>query len=89
MTIVLALLDWIGILYNGSYFLGLVKSVRRARSQDIHEARFCMHQRTQHVITDNDSNDKWSGEEWNYKQAKAYVAERPCACLLHYRWFLR
>ncbi|KAG1783556.1 hypothetical protein EV702DRAFT_956927 [Suillus placidus] len=64
------------------HFLGLIKGVRRARPQDTHEARFYMHQKTHRVITDSDSTDEWSGEEWNYKQAKTHVAERPGACLL-------
>ncbi|KAG2350758.1 hypothetical protein BDR05DRAFT_972225 [Suillus weaverae] len=40
------------------HFLGLIKSIRRARPQDIHEARFYMHpgQKPRHVITDSDSN---------------------------------
>ncbi|KAG2155535.1 hypothetical protein DEU56DRAFT_312904 [Suillus clintonianus] len=64
------------------HFLGLVKSVRRARPEDIHEARFYMHQKTRCGITDSDSHNKWSEVEWNCEQAKAYITGRPGTCLL-------
>ncbi|KAG1757208.1 hypothetical protein EDB19DRAFT_1891012 [Suillus lakei] len=65
------------------HFLGLIKSVRRARPEDIHEARFYMHQKTHRGITDSaHSNNEWSGEEWNCEQALEYLVDRPGACLL-------
>ena len=63
--------------------LGLVTSVRRAKPEDINEARFYMHRKIHHGLPDSDSdNHQWFGEEWNCEQAKAYIAERPGACLL-------
>ncbi|KAG0707436.1 hypothetical protein DFH29DRAFT_1055244, partial [Suillus ampliporus] len=64
------------------HFLGLIKSVRRARPEDINEARFYIHQKIRHGITDSDKDNEWSGEEWTYEQAKASITERPGACLL-------
>ncbi|KAG1754924.1 uncharacterized protein EDB91DRAFT_1042259 [Suillus paluster] len=69
------------------HFLGLIQSVRRARPEDINEARFYMHHKN-HGIMDSGSDNDWSGEEWNCEQARTYITGRPGACLLVIDGFL-
>ncbi|KIJ66509.1 hypothetical protein HYDPIDRAFT_151085 [Hydnomerulius pinastri MD-312] len=65
------------------YRLGLVKTVRRARPEDIKEAKQYMHQKThqQNQETAQQSSD-WSGSEWSIEGALEYMACNPGKCMV-------
>ncbi|KAF8131560.1 hypothetical protein EV363DRAFT_1330374 [Boletus edulis] len=68
---------------DGLHYLGLVTSVRRARPEDIDEARHYMTLKTlgkETTMTDGD--EPWSGKEWTIEETQAYVASNPARCLI-------
>ncbi|KIJ13749.1 hypothetical protein PAXINDRAFT_176886 [Paxillus involutus ATCC 200175] len=65
------------------YHFGLVSSVRRARPQDIKEAKRFMNQRTHDQNTTTTETDKaWNGPEWRIEEIEEYAASKPEKCII-------
>ncbi|KAF9225256.1 hypothetical protein BS17DRAFT_700052 [Gyrodon lividus] len=64
------------------YHLGLVTSVRRARPQDIKEAKQHMNQKTNnHNTLKTETDTAWSGPEWNIEETEVYATSNPAKCV--------
>ncbi|KIL00840.1 hypothetical protein PAXRUDRAFT_790237 [Paxillus rubicundulus Ve08.2h10] len=65
------------------YHFGLVSSVRRARPQDIKEAKRFMNQKTHNRNTMTTGTDKaWGGPEWRIEETEVYAASVPEKCIV-------
>ncbi|KAH0837854.1 hypothetical protein J3R83DRAFT_6080 [Lanmaoa asiatica] len=68
---------------DGLHYLGLVTSIRRARPEDIDEARDYMRQKALgEKITSTKADESWSGKEWTIKETQEYAASNPARCLV-------
>ena len=58
-------------------------SVRRARAEDISEARHYMRQKAlgKESMTTN-VDEPWSGKKWTIKETQAHAASNPAECLI-------
>ncbi|KAH7886073.1 hypothetical protein F5I97DRAFT_1809185 [Phlebopus sp. FC_14] len=65
----------------GLHWLRLVTHVRRARSEDITEAREYMRQK-EHDSTSMHENEDWCGVEWGMETVREYVRRNPGRCIV-------
>ncbi|KAF8554355.1 hypothetical protein OG21DRAFT_1382434, partial [Imleria badia] len=68
---------------DGLHYLGLVTYLRRARAEDIDEARHYTRQKALgKETTTTDADESWSGKEWTIEETRAYAASNLAECLI-------
>ncbi|EIW86998.1 delta 9-fatty acid desaturase protein [Coniophora puteana RWD-64-598 SS2] len=69
---------------NSLYRLGLVRGLRRARHEDIKEAKLYMHHKIHHhgLFGQTDSEDGWDGTSWSLKDIDEYITKKPGSCIV-------
>ena len=64
------------------YRLGLVKSLRTARDQDLKEALEYMHYKKKHGVAPAQEDASWTGETWDTPRALEYIESKPGTCVV-------
>ncbi|KAH7916460.1 hypothetical protein BJ138DRAFT_1139789 [Hygrophoropsis aurantiaca] len=74
---------------DGLYKIGLVKGLRRARIEDIKEAKVYMHHKTRHGVSNvSDSDVEWEGNVWTMDEAHDHAKQKPGSCLVLIQGFI-
>ncbi|KAH7925171.1 hypothetical protein BV22DRAFT_1105047 [Leucogyrophana mollusca] len=66
---------------DGLHKIGLVRGLRRARIEDIKEAKVYMHQKVHYGVL-QDSDTEWEGDVWTMKEIDEYAKQKPGKCLV-------